>query len=315
MARKPRKKLMNAIYHIISKSIPEINMFDKKEDIEKYLYILNKYKNIYDFKVYGYCFMNNHVHLMIDTLGADIAKIMHDINFSYAMYYNKKHKRSGTLFKDRYKSKIIKNLLNLKFVSLYIHNNPKCLKKFKNRLCEYNYSSLGIYMGNKKDTYNIIDSLYVLGFFGEGIRSARKNYYRMLTRKNLKLSDVTTSEDKGHKEIGDTRRKMIPRNISIDIIKEFIKRKFDLQVERIMSDYNITKRSTKAFLVILFKRYCSMSNVEISSIFNCLGETKVSGLCDLGSKIIGERFYWQLLDEFKSFLKSKNNVKLEGGIN
>ena len=53
--------------------------------------------------------MNNHLHLIIDANGCDISKIMHCINFSYAMYFNKKHERYGHIFRDRFKSIIVAN--------------------------------------------------------------------------------------------------------------------------------------------------------------------------------------------------------------
>ena len=59
-----------------------------------------------------------HSHLLVDANGADISKVMHGINFSYAMYFNKKYKRDGHLFKDRFKSKIVDNDRYLKTVSL-----------------------------------------------------------------------------------------------------------------------------------------------------------------------------------------------------
>ncbi len=93
--------------------------------IRKCIYhLVKKYKDLYNFKIYGYCLMDNHSHLMIDANGADISKVMHGINFSYAMYFNRKYERDGHLFKDRFKSKIVNNDKYLKALSLYIHNNP-----------------------------------------------------------------------------------------------------------------------------------------------------------------------------------------------
>ena len=60
--------------------------------------------------------MDNHAHLLIDANGADISKVMHGINFSYAMYFNKKYEREGHLFKDRFKSKIVDDDRYLKTV-------------------------------------------------------------------------------------------------------------------------------------------------------------------------------------------------------
>ncbi|MBN4049335.1 transposase [bacterium AH-315-N14] len=43
--------------------------------------------------------MDNHAHLLVDANGADISKVMHGINFSYAMYFNKKNKKVQVFLK------------------------------------------------------------------------------------------------------------------------------------------------------------------------------------------------------------------------
>ena len=129
MARKARLKADDAIFHIMCKSISEVNLFRDDQDKEKYIYLLKKYKKLYNVKIYGYCLMDNHAHLLVDSNGADISKVMHGINFSYAMYFNKKYKREGHLFKDRFMSKIVDNDRYLKTVSLYIHNNPTIYRR------------------------------------------------------------------------------------------------------------------------------------------------------------------------------------------
>ena len=80
------------------KSISEVDLYRDFEDKEKYLSLMKKYKKLYNVKIYGYCLMDNHAHLLVDANGADISKVMHGINFSYAMYYNKKYQREGSSF-------------------------------------------------------------------------------------------------------------------------------------------------------------------------------------------------------------------------
>jgi REP element-mobilizing transposase RayT len=147
MARVERLKDSDAIYHIMCKSISEVDLYRDFDDKERYLLLVKKYKKLYNVKIYGYCLMDNHVHLLVDANGADISKVMHGINFSYAMYYNKKYQREGSLFKDRFKSKIVDSDRYLKTVSLYIHNNPTDIGEFKDCPEKYAFSSLGIYIG------------------------------------------------------------------------------------------------------------------------------------------------------------------------
>ena len=98
MPRKPRVKTDDSIFHIMCKSISEVTLFRDNEDKNKYLFLIKKYKTLYNFKIYGYCLMDTHSHLMIDANGSDISKVMHGINFSYAMYFNRKYKKRRTSF-------------------------------------------------------------------------------------------------------------------------------------------------------------------------------------------------------------------------
>ena len=77
MPRMARVKTDDSIFHIMCKSISEVNLFKDDDDKKKYLSLIKKYKVLYNFKLYGYCLMNNHSHLMIDANGSDISIVMH----------------------------------------------------------------------------------------------------------------------------------------------------------------------------------------------------------------------------------------------
>ncbi|EYE87421.1 hypothetical protein Q428_13335, partial [Fervidicella metallireducens AeB] len=109
MPRLARQKKEDAIFHVMARSISEVDLFKDDEDKLNYLALVKKYQKTYEFRVYGYCLMDNHLHLIIDANGADISRIMHSINFSYAQYFNHRHKRHGHLFQDRFKSKMVKS--------------------------------------------------------------------------------------------------------------------------------------------------------------------------------------------------------------
>jgi REP element-mobilizing transposase RayT len=89
MPRCARIKSSDSIYHIMVRSISDVDLFCTNQDKDKYLSLIKKYQVLFAFKVYAYCIMNTHAHLIIDSAGADISRIMHAINQSYAQYYNK----------------------------------------------------------------------------------------------------------------------------------------------------------------------------------------------------------------------------------
>ena len=62
-------------------------------------------KDKYNAKIIAYCIMNNHTHMLIETKTTEnLSKYMHCLNTRYGIYYNKKYKRTGYVFRDIYKA-------------------------------------------------------------------------------------------------------------------------------------------------------------------------------------------------------------------
>ncbi|WP_051931667.1 transposase [Clostridium sp. KNHs214] len=101
--------------------------------------------------------MTNHAHFIIDPNGADISKIMHGLNFKYAITFNKIHQRVGTLFQDRFKSKVVDTDRYLVVLSAYIHNNPLKIRGYEQHPEKYRYSSLSVYLGFEKEKTGLLD--------------------------------------------------------------------------------------------------------------------------------------------------------------
>ena len=98
----------------------------------------------------GWCIMNNHAHLLVKASLNDLAKAIKIICLKYAAYYNKKQKRIGPVFGDRYKSENIENDRYLLGVIRYIHNNPVKSGLVK-EIQDYSWSSYNCYMENNNN--------------------------------------------------------------------------------------------------------------------------------------------------------------------
>jgi len=122
MPRKARNLVKNGCYHVITRGIDQMETFHCDEDRRKYLHLLHKYKRKYKFKLYAWCPMPNHVHLMISS--DKLSKAMQCINLSYSQYHNHKYDRKGYLWQDRYKSYSIEKDKYFANVLQYIEYNP-----------------------------------------------------------------------------------------------------------------------------------------------------------------------------------------------
>lgn len=125
MPRLPRVLIENACFHAMTRGNQKQKVFFDKTDYELYLNILRKAKLRYGVRLYSYCLMPNHVHLLVDPKVAyDVSWFMHWINRGYAAYFNKTYNKVGHVWQGRFASKpIIKDeyLLNC---SEYIEANP-----------------------------------------------------------------------------------------------------------------------------------------------------------------------------------------------
>ena len=298
LARKARLKADDAIFHIMCKSISEVTLFRDSEDKERYLKLVKKYKKLYNVKIYGYCLMDNHAHLLVDANGADISKVMHGINFSYAKYFNKKYEREGHLFKDRFKSKIVDNDRYLKAVSLYIHNNPTDIGEFKDCPEKYAFSSLGIYIGKRRDHFNIIDYGYVMGFFGNDLDTARKNYYSLVFGCNdEKLKEEF--EFKDEKTDYKSGRKILVRNFKSEDILEFIALK--MNISKILLNFKCNRKiiAAKALVIVLMKSLCNFRSSDITSVLGNITQARISKLSSIGIDLITEeKKYENIIGDF-----------------
>jgi len=143
------------------RSINKQVIFIDREDHLRYLDTLLRFKTKTGFKIYGYCLMGNHIHLLLHECEEDIARVMKRIGVSYVYWYNKKYNRVGHLFQDRYKSESVEDDRYLLAVLRYIHQNP--LKaQIVIEVDEYQWSSYRDYQSGHSA---LLDYNYILNIF------------------------------------------------------------------------------------------------------------------------------------------------------
>jgi len=122
MPRQARVLMENVGYHAITRGNQKKVVFKEYADYEKYLKILSRYKQRYHFKLYGWCLMPNHVHLVVES--DVLSKVMHAMSLVYAQYYKKKYPHVGHFWQDRFKSPVIEKDRYMVNCIRYIEDNP-----------------------------------------------------------------------------------------------------------------------------------------------------------------------------------------------
>lgn len=163
MTRSPRYYSKSKIYHIILKGIDNQDIFYDDQDRRVFLKDLLKTKNDFNLKIYAFCLMDNHVHMVIKSEKEFLSKSMQSLSIRYVHYFNKKYKRTGTLIQDRFKSKNVENQRYFLEVCRYVHRNPENARIAKTE--EYEWSSYQEYLGKEK----LIDKTVLLHYLDNNI--------------------------------------------------------------------------------------------------------------------------------------------------
>jgi len=197
MAERKIQFVNEEIYHIVMRAIDGINLFCDKQDYLRMIHDLFEFNDVNPIlstfrsvcyrgkfnttqqgrvaflnksgrkrkllvEILAFCLMPNHVHLLVRQLRVNgISRFMQKFG-GYASYYNKKHRRRGHLFQDKFKAVHIKDNEQLQTVFVYIHTNPvaiifpgwkekgiKDFKKARNYIESYRWSSYSDYLGEK----------------------------------------------------------------------------------------------------------------------------------------------------------------------
>jgi len=182
MPRKARIDAPGALHHIIVRGIEQRQIFRDDRDRDQFIQRLGDILTETDTPCYAWALMPNHVHLLLKTGLTPIATIMRRLLTGYAVYFNRRHRRHGHLFQNRYKSILCQAEPYFRELVRYIHLNPlraKLVEELK-ALDKYPYSGHSALLGKMKRDWQQVG--YVLGFFGKRKSDARKAYRQFVKK-------------------------------------------------------------------------------------------------------------------------------------
>lgn len=126
MPRIARVVLPGYPHHVIQRGHNSAPVFVHEKDFNFYLELLKKWKTYYCCKVYAYCLMTNHVHLVVEPGEEDssLGQMMKRVAARYTRYINRVEQRSGTVWNGRYKSSPIETERYFMACCRYVELNP-----------------------------------------------------------------------------------------------------------------------------------------------------------------------------------------------
>jgi REP element-mobilizing transposase RayT len=176
MPRKARLDAPGVLHHIIIRGIERRKIFKDDQDLKDFLNRLSILLPETQTICYRWVLMPNHAHFLLRSGPAGISQLMRRLLTGYVVTFNRRHRRHGQLFQNRYKSIICQENVYFKELVRYIHLNPvraRIVQDLK-ELNKYPYCGHSALMGKQKIAWH--ETGYVLSYFGKTLIASRKNY-------------------------------------------------------------------------------------------------------------------------------------------
>lgn len=181
---------IDEFYHIYNRGVDKRLIFTDDNDRKRFYYLLFlcngarsfeiselDLENIFDFDrtetlvdIGAVCLMDNHFHLLLrEKKENGISEFMHKVSTGYTLYFNRKNKRTGSLFGGTFKARHVDDNRYLRYLFSYIHLNPikmiqndwqekgiREIKKAKDYLATYPFSSYFDYSKKDKRLFGLV---------------------------------------------------------------------------------------------------------------------------------------------------------------
>lgn len=202
MARPLRIVYEGAVYHITVRGNNRSNIFKTDQDRERFIIKLAESCRLYEIRLYLFCLMTNHVHLVLETPKANLSRFMLRLQTAYTVYFNRRHRQSGHLLQGRFGSSVVDEDEYILKLSRYVHLNPVYVKAHKNKpdrdriqiLRHYPWSSYRSYIGKCK-RLDFIDYGPILAMMDKS-KKKRPSVYRRFVESGIREIDAAFIETK-----------------------------------------------------------------------------------------------------------------------
>jgi putative transposase len=275
MPRLARLDAPGVLHHVIIRGIERRRIFKDNKDRDNLLERLSDLLPATKTACYAWALLSNHAHFLFRSGDVGLSTLMRRLLTGYAVSFNRRHKRHGQLFQNRYKSIICQEDVYLKELVRYIHLNPLRAKIVSDiiGLNKYKYCAHSVLMGKVKCTWQ--DTSYVLSYFGRKISEARENYYSYvkagvdqgrlpelvgggLIRSLGGWAEVKKMRLKGQDRLKGDQRILGDSDFVLEILKEADER-FDRYYEMKSLGYDLR---------MIEKRVCDIFEIESDDIYS-----------------------------------------------
>ena len=202
MARPVRIEYEGAVYHVTIRGNNRNAIFAEDSDRERFLVDMEESIQRFDVRLFLFCLMTNHVHLVLETPRANLSSFMHRLQTAYTVYFNRKHHQSGHLTQGRFGAAVVDEDEYILKLSRYVHLNPVFVRAYQSKsprerieiLRAYPWSSYRSYVGLSK-VLSYMDYSPVLAMM-DGPKKRQPATYRRFVESGITDIDAAFIEAK-----------------------------------------------------------------------------------------------------------------------
>lgn len=176
MPRQARLDAPGTLHHVIVRGIEGREIVDDEKDRKKFVDLMGSLASETGTALYAWALLTNHAHILLRSGRLGVSKYMKRLLTGYAVFYNRRHRRHGHLFQNRYKSIVVEEGPYFQELVRYIHLNPlraRMIDSFA-KLNRYRWCGHSVILGRRSNDWQ--DRKYVLEWFGEKADEAKRAY-------------------------------------------------------------------------------------------------------------------------------------------
>ena len=178
MARPLRIEYPGALYHVTTRGNAGGRIFRSDKDREYFLDLLGFIIERFHWLCHGWCLMDNHYHLILETLEGNLSRGMRQLNGIYTQKYNWRYTKTGHIFQGRYKAIVVDKESYLLELCRYVVLNPVRAKIVK-RPQDWKWSSYRSTAGRGKSA-QWLTADWILAQFGRRRKRAQRLYHQFV---------------------------------------------------------------------------------------------------------------------------------------
>ncbi len=272
MPRGARLDVPGTLHHVFVRGIERQKIVDDEKDRDNFLSRLGTLAKETGTTVYAWALMSNHAHVLLRSGAAGLPTLMRRLLTGYATSYNRRHRRYGHLFQNRYKSIVCEEEPYFKELLRYVHLNPLRAKLVDSlsKLDHYKWCGHAIVLGRRNNDWQ--DRDYVLKWFGEKEGEARKAYWEFMNDgidqgRRPELVGGGLIRSMGGWSVVKSKRRLDAREMGDERILgsgKFVQQLLDEtggKIKHQMSNTDLVKRAEEEIL-----NFCQREKIEVAAL-------------------------------------------------